>query len=223
MNARSGPRWLPWAVATVLVSGAALTSKVLDQRIYPLRLSLEEAVPGEVGPFLGQDVPLPDVEIEVAGVTDYLMRVYEPEDADLAAGTPWISVYVGFYESQTRGKTIHSPKNCMPGSGWQALESRTVPIAVAGSSQVEVNRYLLVNEGQQVLVLYWYQGRGRVVASEYQAKWDLLRDASLKRRSDEALVRVVVPVLEGEEQAFELAREVAEGLLPALDEALPAA
>ena len=223
MTALTGPRWLPWAVASVLVSGAVLTSKVLEQQIYPLRLALGEVVPGEVGPFLGRDVPLSDIEVQAAGVTDYLMRVYEPEDAGKATTASWVSVYVGFYESQTRGKTIHSPKNCMPGSGWQALESRTVPIAVAGSGQVEVNRYLLVNEEQQVLVLYWYQGRGRVVASEYQAKWELLRDASLKRRSDEALVRVVVPVVEGEGQAFELAREVAEGLLPALDEALPAA
>jgi EpsI family protein len=112
----------------------------------------------------------------------------------------------------------------MPGSGWEALQSRTAAIPLAGSGSVEVNRYLLVNEGQQVLVLYWYQGRGRVVASEYEAKWDLLVDAAVKRRSDEALVRVVVPLVDGgEERAFELATKFAQELVPALNDALPAA
>jgi hypothetical protein len=40
-------------------------------------------------------------------------------------------------------------------------------------------------------VYYWYQGRGRIVASEYQVKWNLLRDAALLGHTEEALVRVV--------------------------------
>jgi len=227
VNAPGTPLWLPWALAGVLVVGAVGTSKVLDQRIYPLRAPLETAVPALFATLPSEDVELSDIEVEVAGVTDYLMRVYQrtgTEAAADAAGAPWMSVYVGFYESQTRGKTIHSPKNCMPGSGWEALASRTVAIQLPGGGQVEVNRYLLVNEGQRVLVLYWYQGRGRVVASEYRAKWDLLRDASLRRRSDEALVRIVVPVVGGdEEDAFAAARDLARRLLPTLSEALPAA
>ena len=84
-----------------------------------------------------------------------------------------------------------------------------------------VNRYLLQNGDARALVLYWYQGRGRVQASEYLVKWDLLRDAALKHRSDEALVRIVVPLVGPEENAFELAQSVAERLVPALDNALP--
>jgi hypothetical protein len=69
-------------------------------------------------------------------------------------------------------------------------------------------------------VLYWYQGRGRGASNEYRVKWDLLRDAALRRRSDEALVRVVVPVRSGEDAAA-LAVRVAETLAPAVAEALP--
>jgi EpsI family protein len=86
---------------------------------------------------------------------------------------------------------------------------------------VTVNRYLLQNEGQRALVLYWYQGRGRVAHNEYAVKWDLLRDAALHRRSEEALVRVVVPVVESEGAAFELARSVASELIPFVQRALP--
>jgi EpsI family protein len=216
------PRWFLWASAAVLAGGAALTSSVLEQATPALRRPLTEAVPVEVARFAGQDVPISDEELAVVGGTDYVMRVYEAPEAQEAAA-PWMSVYVGFYESQTRGKTIHSPKNCMPGSGWEALAARTVDVPL-GSESVQVNRYLLVNGNEQVLVLYWYQGRGRVVASEYRAKWDLLRDAALKGRSDEALVRVVVPILnEDEERAFGLALSAAQSLVPAVREALPAA
>jgi EpsI family protein len=216
------PRWFLWASAAVLAGGAALTSSVLEQGTLTLRRPLADAVPAEMVRFVGEDTPISEEELAVVGVTDYLMRVYEAPEPQ-AAAAPWMSVYVGFYESQTRGKTIHSPKNCMPGSGWEALAARTVDVPV-GSGSVQVNRYLLVNGTQQVLVLYWYQGRGRVVASEYQAKWELLRDAALKRRSDEALVRVVVPIVNGEEErAFGLALSAAQSLVPAIGEALPAA
>jgi EpsI family protein len=152
-------------------------------------------------------------------MSSYVMRVYQgPQEA--AGDLGLASLYVGYYESQTRGKTIHSPKNCLPGSGWEALTSRAVPIAVAGGSLV-VNRYLLQRGEDRALVLYWYQGRGRVEANEYRVKWDLLRDAALHRRSDEALVRIIVPLTGSEEEAFELAVRMAGEILPRVDDALP--
>ena len=84
-----------------------------------------------------------------------------------------------------------------------------------------VNRYLLQKDDQRTVVLYWYQGRGRVRASEYVVKWDLLRDAALRKRSEEALVRIIVPITSSEEQSFGLAERVAAEVSPALDEARP--
>lgn len=217
------PRWLPWAMAGMLAGGSLMVSGVIEQQSLALRHPLTAALPAEVDALGGRDLTISDEEREVAGVSDYVMRLYGSGEGTQAAGAPWISVYVGYYESQTRGKTIHSPKNCMPGSGWDALESEPATISVPGAAPVEVNRYMLVKENQRVLVLYWYQGRGRVVASEYRAKWELLRDAALSRRSDEALVRVVVPVQGDEEKAFAQAREVAEKILPTITQALPAA
>jgi EpsI family protein len=86
---------------------------------------------------------------------------------------------------------------------------------------VRVNRYLLQKGAAQALVLYWYQGRGRVEHNEYVLKWDLLRDAALRQRSDEALVRVVVPLAGNEAAALDLARQAAQALIPAVDAALP--
>ena len=129
-------------------------------------------------------------------------------------------MYVGYYDQQTQGQTIHSPKNCLPGAGWEPLASSPLTIGIA-TGAVTVNRYLLQNGRQRALVLYWYQGRGRVAWDEYRVKWDLLHDAALRRRSDEALVRVVVPVSGTEADALRLATDAAHVLVPALYAALP--
>ena len=84
-----------------------------------------------------------------------------------------------------------------------------------------MNRYVVQRGTQQALVLYWYQGRGRVEANEYRVKWNLLRDAALRRRSDEALVRVVVPITTSDSAATNFAAGVAGELLPAVARSLP--
>ena len=205
-----------WAPALLLAFGVVITLGIDTQRSLPLRAPLGEAVPASLASFQASDVPISAEEQRVAGMSEYLMRAYRPEGLAATAFT----LYVGYYESQTQGKTIHSPKNCLPGAGWEALTSSRAAVQTP-EGPVMVNRYLLKREGEQALVLYWYQGRGRVEASEYRVKWDLLRDSALRGRSDEALVRVIVPVRGSEEDAFRLAAQVAGRVVPAVDRALP--
>jgi EpsI family protein len=216
---RSGSIHLHWPPVALLLIGAFLTSDIRAQRSLELRAPLESAIPTHLAGSEGRDLLLSEQEAAVAGVSDYLLRAYAGE----GTGSAGFSIYVGYYAAQTNGRTIHSPKNCLPGSGWEALASAAATVALASGGTATVNRYLLQNEGQRALVLYWYQGRGRVAHNEYVVKWDLLRDAALSRRSEEALVRIVVPVAESEEAAFELALSVATELIPAVASALPEA
>lgn len=204
-----------WAPAVMLLGGAVLTVGINTQRSSPLRAALATAVPSAIADYRGHDAVLPEDERRAAGVDDYLVRVYDNPDAD-SGHTAY--VFIGYYESQTQGRTIHSPKNCLPGSGWEPLASTTARIL---GGAVTVNRYLIQKGTDRALVLYWYQGRGHVEANEYVVKWNLLRDAALRRRSEEALVRVMVPITDSEESAFMLASRVASVILPALDVALP--
>ena len=210
--------WLP---AAVLIAGAVVTVGINPQRSLPLRASLDETLPSLLHGVRGIDQTISEGEATVAGFTDYLLRLYEPAPDDRGL-PPWFSVYVGYYDSQTQGRTIHSPKNCLPGSGWEALTS-TAAMIETPAGPVRVNRYVLQREDERALVLYWYQGRGRVESNEYVVKLDLLRDAALRRRSEEALVRVVVPIEESEEEAFAVAMEAARELVPSVFRALPAA
>jgi EpsI family protein len=204
-----------WAPATVLAAGAVLVAAGSQQRSMPLRAPLAETIPARVGAWTGRDRVIGAEERRVAGMDDYLMRSYGAGGAPAA-----FSLYVGYYRSQAQGRSIHSPKNCLPGAGWEALTTGTMRIATAAGA-VDVNRALLQNDGHRALVLYWYQGRGRVTADEYAVKWNLLRDAALRRRTEEALVRVIVPVDGSEARAQEVAVAAAQAAVPAVARALP--
>jgi EpsI family protein len=133
------------------------------------------------------DLPLDDEVLGVLGVDDYVNRVYE------RPGAPPVSLYIGYYNSQRQGDAIHSPQNCLPGAGWQPVESGRTSLQIDGRS-LPLNRYVIQKGIDTQVVLYWYQGRGRVIANEYANKFWLMVDAARLHRSNGGLVRVIAPV-----------------------------
>lgn len=209
-----------WTPAVILLAGAIMVFGLGPDRIQPFRLrGALTTIPSAFGEYRSErDLPIADEERRVAGMDNYLFRSYQ------ADSTALFSLYVGYYEKQFSGKSIHSPKNCLPGAGWEPLESTVERIATP-LGPGRINRYLLQNGPQRALVLYWYQGRGRVEASEYAVKWFLLRDSAIRRRSDEALVRIMVPITStvSVDSAAALGRAVAARLIPEVAVRLPAA
>ncbi len=157
-----------------------------------------------------------DPEVQrVLRADDTLNRVYAKPGT--RAG---LNLFVAFFRSQTTGAAPHSPKNCLPGSGYAPLDSGTASIEVQPGRRIEVNRYIVARGDSRSLVLYWYQTPARIVASEYAAKFWLVADSLRYRRSDTSLVRIVVPILDGADSEQEV-REFARVLLPRLTEFLP--
>jgi EpsI family protein len=204
--------------AAVLLLGCALVFHgTRDQVAVPLAGSLSSVL-DHVDGYRIQDQQVGEEERRVAGMTDYVARVYWRPDSTIGFTT-----YVGYYDQQTQGKSMHSPKNCLPGAGWEVLRPGTATVRDASGEHV-VNRYLLKNGTAQAVVYYWYQGRGRVVASEYTVKWDLLRDAALKGHTEEALVRVIIPVAPADTaqvRADRLGLQVASRLMDEVARVLP--
>ncbi len=210
--------------AILLAAGTGLVQTAGRQERAPLPRPLRE-LPTTIAGATGIEREMTADEFRAAGVTDYLFRVFRRDSINA------FSVYVGYYDSQATGRTIHSPRNCLPGSGWQVVESATRDVELRGAP-ARVNRYIIANGETQALVLYWYQGRGRVAHSEYGVKWELLRDAASRGRTEEALVRIVVPIApsrgfsttdwrERLGAAEATALQVAGEMLPMLDAALP--
>jgi EpsI family protein len=130
-------------------------------------------------------------EKDVLRADDYLTRQYAVSPHKTAG------LFVAYFRSQRAGQAPHSPKNCLPGSGWTWTVSDTLRVDIAGrATPIEINRYIVSKGDDHAVVLYWYQSRDRVVASEVRATiftaWDALR----YNRTDTELVRVVTPVAE---------------------------
>jgi len=170
--------------ALVFLAGCALVWRPHSQRSVPLAQPLTTIL-AEVPGYEMHDQQVGEEERRVAGMTDYVARAYA-RDSAIAFTT-----LVSYYDHQAQGKTIHSPRNCLPGAGWEILRAGSRTLTVDGVSRT-VNQYVLKKGAATAVAYYWYQGRGRIVANEYRVKWNLLRDAALLGHTEEALVRVVV-------------------------------
>lgn len=174
----------------------------------------------------GTEVGMEQNILDVLKLTDYMMRYYVPQSnakgsvKGEAQGLP-IWLYVGYYQSQRTGATYHSPKNCLPGAGWQFVESDQVPVQIPGGPPITINRVLIQKGLDKQVILYWYQDRGRIIASEYWAKAYLLWDAMTSNRTDGALVRISVTVEQSSEQAFAQGVEFLREIFPRLRSNLP--
>lgn len=138
----------------------------------------------------------------VLGATDYTMREYVSDDGKVA------NIYVGYYGSQRVGATYHSPQNCLPGAGWVMLDPREAEIRTANGTKFTANQYFVENGAYREVMIYWYQGRGRATASEYRDKLNSIVDSILLKRTDGAMVRVMVNVGDDEAGAIEAARQL---------------
>jgi EpsI family protein len=167
--------------------------------------------PRQVGSWRqqGQDVRFDSETEKVLRADDYVSRNFETNGVVA-------SLYVGYYATQRTGATYHSPLNCLPGSGWVMTDGGRIAINPANGQGFEANRYIIQSGSQRALMIYWYQGRGSAVASEYWAKIYTVLDSVRRRRSDGALVRVMVPVVgsqpEAEKAALDLASQAAANL-----------
>ncbi|MBV8551823.1 MAG: EpsI family protein [Acidobacteriaceae bacterium] len=168
---------------------------------------------------MNEEMPLDKESLAVLKADDILSRLYVNQANGRIA-----TLFVAYFETQRTGKTPHSPKNCLPGSGWVPAGSEIIAIPVPGEQEpVRVNRYIVSRGQNQSVVLYWYQNRNRVIASEYTAKIYTVADSIRYNRSDTALVRVVVGVNGGNTQAaIDTATDFVKAFFEPLKNYLPA-
>jgi EpsI family protein len=208
--------------ATFLLT-AGVIARAQHHEVVPPRQPLD-AFPTLMGQWQGRnDTPLTEKELQVLGADDYLLRSYfEPSRA--------ASLYIGYWASQKRGDAVHSPLNCLPGSGWQPMSKRPLRLDVQDGGgrrrEIQVNRYVIQKGLDRQMVLYWYQSHGRVIDSEYWGKFYLVADSVRMGRSDTAIVRVVAPIRgsdpAAETEAERNATQFVQQLFPLLDDFIPA-
>jgi len=201
-------------VVALMATVGVFSSRAGSEEPASNRASLA-GLPFTMGDWRGHDsAPLADDVVATLGVDDYVNRRYSSD-----AGLP-VGLYVGYYTSQRRGDTIHSPQNCLPGAGWRPVTADRSTIDLGGRT-IPVNRFIIQKGMDRQAVFYWYQGRSRVVASELANKAWLMLDAARLRRTDGGLVRLMTPVSSSPADAFATLTAFSSALFPSLSTRLP--
>jgi EpsI family protein len=200
----------------ILVAGALVNAWSYLGEAHVDRKELKD-FPQSIGTWqrTGTDQILDEATLNVLRASDYLLRDFRKREGQTA------NLYVGYYATQRTGATYHSPLNCLPGSGWTLSEPGKATVTLPDGSSFVANKYVIQNGEYRSLMVYWYQGRGRNVASEYWGKVYTVFDSVRLRRSDGAMVRVTVPIRDSEAAAEQAAIEFASKASTVLPEFVP--
>ena len=201
-KSRNSKFWL--LMITLLIGGVFINWFEQRGEAEIVRKPLSE-IPFSLGDWRqkGKEIRFDGQTETVLRASDYTMREYILPDGRLA------NLYIGYYASQRTGATYHSPQNCLPGAGWVMKQPELVEIKTADGKTFTANKFIIENGIYNEVMIYWYQGRGRAVASEYRDKIYTVLDSVLRRRSDGAMVRVMTSVGNSETDATKAAIDLA--------------
>ncbi len=183
----------------------------------PLPLPLT-SMPTTLGNWkMSQEGVIDEETQSVLKADDLLTRFYTGPEGSA-------NLFIAYFKTQRAGQSPHSPKNCLPGSGFQPVDGQSgrIDVPVEGGS-ININRYVVARGEDESVVLYWYQSQGRVIADEFAAKFYLIADSIRHHRSDTSLVRIVVQVHNGltREKAIHTAIDFAQASYPMVSSWLP--
>lgn len=176
-------------------------------------------MPETIGGRTATEIPMSEETLAILGDGRFLNRLYRSLGPSGEETSMPVSLFIGYFPTQRTGQSIHSPQNCLPGSGWVFLSSQVITLHTPDGKPYPVGEYLIGNAGQKQVVLYWYLAHGRSVANDYLAKAYMMIDAIRWNRTDGALVRVVTPVAPNE--AVETAEQRAIGFTNQVTPMLP--
>jgi EpsI family protein len=211
---KAGVRY--WAMLAVLVAAACGLGFLSHGEATPQARPLSEFPKQIAGYTSVAEIPLDTPTLQLLGLTDYINRVYaSPSQGQLG-------LFIEYFSTQRTGATIHSPKNCLPGAGWQPTQVGIYQMKVADGRTVPINLYIIQKDLDKQLVLYWYQSHGRVVASEYWGKFYMVYDALRLNRTDAAMIRITMPIVGGsEDEARARAISFAQQITTDVDTVIP--
>jgi EpsI family protein len=164
------------------------------------------------------------------GATDYLICDLVHADSGVRA-----SLYIGYHATQVRKEgggagenSIHPPEHCLPGSGWNSIDTRIVDLDAMGlpgegDRRREAKRFIIAKGNARQLTYFWYQSRGRTLARNHEVILYRFWDRAIRNRTDGSLVRITIPIRRGDvERAEAIFREIAAEVMRLLPEYAPA-
>jgi EpsI family protein len=181
-----------WFLAICLILAVqAVASRRLDVVERDLPLPGLHSLPFQIGNWqAGEERALSPSEAETLRPDEYILRDYGSQD-----GQKPINLFVAYFKSLQNTYGPHSPRICLPGSGWLVRSAKTTNVKIANRPEgMPVNEYVMEKGPDQIFVVYWYQNNRSIWADEYWEKLRMLPDLLRYKRSDVSLVRLVTPL-----------------------------
>ena len=186
----------PFSSVVVIVLTLILLAQIAVSRVASLdeqRISSPslEQIPMRIGNWTasGNGAMEPGVE-EFLKPDNYILREYEADGAIAP-----MNLFIAYFKSLQNSYGPHSPKVCLPGSGWMVRSATIANVSMPNwPGAVPVNQYEMERDGKRILVVYWYQNQRKVWAEEFQAKLFLLPDLLRYRQFDVSLIRIITPL-----------------------------
>ncbi len=206
-----------WLLVAVLFVGGIFINWFAGRSEITIERKTLTEIPVQLGDWRqkGSEIRFDKQTESVLRADDYMMREYTLPSGRLA------NLYIGYYASQRTGATYHSPQNCLPGAGWEMKQPDIIEITTPNGKTFKANWFVIENGVYKEILIYWYQGRGRAVASEYEDKINTVWDSITRRRSDGAMVRVMTSVGNSEPEATKAAADLAANTADQLSEFVP--
>src|SRR5579864_7784036 len=141
-------RLLPFATTAGLLLGTTLLSGGLTSRRVPEPLAVPlDQIDSTIEEWRAAgDQALPAPTLHALAPTSYLVRTYQKDKTRL-------DLFIAFYAQQRAGESMHSPKHCLPGAGWEIWKHDSAFLSIHGR-QVQINKYSIQNAGSRMLMFY---------------------------------------------------------------------
>lgn len=205
-----------FVVVYVLLALAAVYVNTRSEAAIPANQPLDE-FPVRAGDWImtGQD-RFDERVLAVLLPSDYLSRGYRNAAGDR------VSLYIGYHDGGPDSGPIHSPKQCLPGSGWNRLRAESHQLTTASGETLSYVSAVYQKDVEKQMFLYWFQVRDEMLTNEYALKFSMLKNSVTSNRRDSAFIRISLPIIDGDEQdARQVGEQFARDFLPAIHASLP--
>jgi EpsI family protein len=204
-------------VSLILLIGGAIGNSLRFAEATPDHPPAFSEIPLELSTYYGEERRFSEESYDVLRADTTTLRLYTTGKGERL----WL--FVGYFASQKYGSQIHSPRNCLPGSGWKIGRIEPYLLRLSDGTTRDINRLIITDRGTRELMLYWFETRGGAIRSEFGLKWDLMRNSLLLRPTDAAIIRLNTPIADSEsiDKATERVILWLEQFYPSIERALP--
>lgn len=202
----------PQLLILLILSLTLFAKERLDLNSAAARIIRFPEAPATFGAWTGVDLHLDDRVLAMLNPDQLVYRNY------LNASGVEVELYGLFYSSQGRNRTMHSPMNCYPGSGWEIIDTRKAAFKGLAHPEQEIRaQRLVIRKGlAQRVLYYWYYAGERTASDQLTNKLLTLFNAVVSGRIDGGLVIVSTPTPDTHDEPKSLAEDFIPRLLDVL-------